>query len=209
MARIVIELDWARDPKGYQLAEIGQPKELRIVRKGTGQGPKSLPPFQPLASRDMLFKIFANTATSPAGALDFVTRFGPLTTEGWDTGTGDQVSLVTFHAEYMRAVLNVWARKQTHLHTPVGHDQRSQGRPLVVSPHASGPSSSLRAMVVWDAAAKSLKWEFHPTSLLDALWLQLGQALTAGAQIRQCEHCGDWFEFWPRSWSTARCQILL
>ena len=52
-------------------------------------------------------------------------------------------------------------------------------------------------MVVWDAAAKSLKWEFHPTSLLDALWLQLGQALTAGAQIRQCGHCSDWFKTGP------------
>ena len=30
--------------------------------------------------------------------------------------------------------------------------------------------------------------------LLDALWLQLGQALTVSAKIRQCEHCGNWFE---------------
>jgi len=30
--------------------------------------------------------------------------------------------------------------------------------------------------------------------MLDALWLQFGQALTSNAQLRQCDHCGKWFE---------------
>jgi hypothetical protein len=81
MTRISIELDWPRDPKGYRLAETGYPKQLRIAPNGTK---KSLPSFQPLASTDTLFEIFANIATSPEGALDFVQRYGPLT---WDGGT--------------------------------------------------------------------------------------------------------------------------
>ena len=198
MAQIAIELDWARDPKGYRLVEIGRSKELRIVRIGTGHGPKNLPLFQPL-STDLLFRIFANIATTPEGALDFVQRYGPLT--GWD---GDIVSEVTFQAEYMRGVLEVWAGKQKHpdrslaalvsgRHMRVGRGQVGPGKPLVVSPYDTGSSSSLNAKVIWDPFAKALKWELRPASLLDALWLQLGQALTADVQFRKCEHCTEFF----------------
>jgi len=33
-----------------------------------------------------------------------------------------------------------------------------------------------------------------PPTLLDAVWLQFGQALASNAQLRQCDHCGKWFE---------------
>jgi len=65
---------------------------------------------------------------------------------------------------------------------------------LVVSPYDTGYSSSLNAKVVWDPFAKALKWELRPATLLDALWLQLGQALTSDVQFRQCERCGILFE---------------
>jgi hypothetical protein len=203
MAQIAIELDWARDPKGYRLVETGRPKELRIVRNGKGHGPENLPPFQPL-STNLLFRIFANIATTPEGALDFVRRYGPLTPDGWDERAGDVVSLVTFHAEYVRGVLGVWAGKQKYVarslaalvsgrHMRVVPEQVGPHR-LVVSPYDTGPSSSINAKVIWDPFAKALKWELRPASLLDALWLQLGQALTANVQFRQCEHCGIFFE---------------
>ncbi len=191
MARIAIELDWTRDPKGYRLAETGRPKMLRIVRNGTGKGLENFPPFQPL-STDSLFEIFANIATTAEGALNFVRRYGPLTAEGWDAG--EPVSLVTFHAEYMREVLRVWAGKRKQLRIPIRRSQKAAGLPLVVHPDDAGPSSSLDAKVVWDPLVRTLKWELRPKALLDALWLQLGQALTSDVQIRQCEHCGDWFE---------------
>jgi hypothetical protein len=202
MAQIAIELDWARDPKGYSLVETGRSKELHIVRNGTGRGPENLPPFQPL-STNSLFRIFANIATTPEGALDFVRRYGPLTPEGW-AEHGDLVSEVTFHAKYMRGVLGVWAGKQKHpgrsladlvsgRHMLVGRKQVGPHR-LVVSPYDTGHSSLLNAKVVWDPFGKALKWELRPASLLDALWLQLGQALTANVQFRQCEHCGNFFE---------------
>ena len=188
MARISIELDWPRDPKGYRLAETGYPKELRIARNGKE---KSLPSFQPLASTDSLFEIFANIATSPEGALDFVQRYGPLTWDGWDSG--DQVYLVTSQAERMREILRAWAGKKKHLRMP-RRSPKSFGLPIRVHPEDTGPSSSLEARVVWDPFGKTLKWELRPRTLLDGLWLQLEQALTSGVQIQQCEHCGSWFE---------------
>src|SRR6516162_298737 len=60
-------------------------------------------------------------------------------------------------------------------------------------PYPSQPRR-VEAKIVCDPLTRALKWELRPNSLADALWLQLGQKLTAGFQIRQCEHCGDWFE---------------
>jgi hypothetical protein len=196
MARIAIELDWTRDPEGYRLVEMEWPRGLRIVRDGT-EHPSKLPPFQPLASTDLLFKIFANTATTPEGALDFVQRFGPLTNGGWGS-QGEDVNIVMHQAEKMRRVLTAWFGKQKPSVIPrVIPSRRSPiafSRPLVVNRYDTGPSIRLEAKVVCDPLTKALKWELRPNSLLDALWLQLGQKLTAGAQIRQCEHCGDWFK---------------
>ena len=180
MSRIAIEFEWVRDPKGYRLAETGRPKMLRVVRKGTGNKPEDFQLFRPLAS-DLLFKIYANLAKTPNGVLEFVSRFGSLTYEGWDPTKGEPVTSVMRDADHMRQVLGFW-----------DGDQKQQR--LFGPPPTTGPGSSLDAMVIWDPAAKALKWELRPKSLLDALWLQLGQSLTTGAQIRQCEHCGDWFE---------------
>jgi hypothetical protein len=192
MARISIELDWTRDPKGYRLVKQAQPPKLRIVRNGT-EHPSKLPPFQPLASTDLLFKVFANTATTEEGALDFVQRFGPLTTAGWGS-EGEDANLVVFQAEHMRGVLTARFGKQRPPVIPSRRSPRAFHRPLVVNRYDTGPSIRLDAKVVCDPLTKALKWELRSNSLLDALWLQLGQKLTAGAQIRQCEHCGDWFE---------------
>jgi hypothetical protein len=181
MARIAIELDWVRDPKGYRLAETGRPKMLRIVRNGTGNKPEDFQSWRPLASTDLLFKIFANIASTPDGVLKFVSRFGSLTYEGWDPTKGEPVNSVMRDADHMRQVLRFWDGRQKQPH-------------LLGPPPSTGPSRALDAMVVWDPATEALKWEFRPKTLLDALWLQLGQALTVGAEIRQCEHCGDWFE---------------
>jgi hypothetical protein len=154
---------------------------LRILRNGTGHRPHDYQPCRPLDSSDLLFKIFANVATTPQGVLDFVQRYGPLTHQGWSAAHGDPVNVIMFNADHMRQVLRSWAGEKRPPNLPIG-------------PLQTPPSSSLDAMIVWDHVAKSLKWELRPKTFLDALWLQLGQALTAGAQIRQCEHCGDWFE---------------
>lgn len=179
MSRIAIEFEWAMDPKGYRLAETGRPKMLRVVRNGTGNKPEDLRLFRPLAS-DLLFKIFANLARTPDGVLELVSRFGSLTYEGWDPTKGEPVNWVMRDADQMRQVFRFW------------DGDREQSR--LFGPPFIGPGSSLDAMVVWDPAAKALRWELRPKSLLDALWLQLGQALTTGVQIRQCEHCRDWFK---------------
>jgi len=105
-----------------------------------------------------------------------VQRFGSLTWDGWDPTKGDSVHLVIFNAIRMRQFLQEYAGEQT--------------RPVL----PPGQISSLTASVLWDPIVKAPRWELRPNTLLDALWLQFGQALTSGSQIRQCQHCADWFE---------------
>src|SRR6516165_11405250 len=162
MARLAIEFDWNRDPKGYRLIE----SKRRVVRNGKGHTPNDVVHYRPLSSVGSLFLIFANIATKPAGVLDFVQRFGPLTFHGWDAAQGDDVDLVMFHANHMRQILKSWDGDKKRPHLPLGQP----------------PSTSLDAQVIWDPAIKALKWELRPKSLLDALWLQLAQALTSSIQ---------------------------
>jgi hypothetical protein len=181
LAKLVLELDWVRDPKGYRLVEIGRPKRLLVVRNGKGREPKDFEHYQPLIVTDSLFNIFANTATTAQGVLEFVQRFGPLTWNGWFAEEGEDVNLAISDASHMRQLLSYVSGAQRREHLPF-------------SPHQATRLSFMQAQVIWDPAMKAPKWEIRPSSLLDALWLQLGQALTSGAQIHQCHHCGKWFE---------------
>jgi hypothetical protein len=180
MAQIVIEFDWTRDPKGYRLVDTGRSKMLRVVRNGKGHSPKDYDHIRPLDKNDSLFSFFAQTANTPDGVLDFVTRFGPLTPDGWSANGGDYVNLVISNADRMRQILRSAVAAQSRTDKPP-------------TPIHLGTLISLDAMVVWDPATNAPKWELRPKTLLDALWLQLGQKLTGGAQWREC-NCGKWFE---------------
>jgi hypothetical protein len=54
-------------------------------------------------------------------------------------------------------------------------------------------TADLQARVLNDRAKGTVSIKYSPTRLIDALWLQLAQALSGGAQIRECKHCGEWF----------------
>jgi hypothetical protein len=177
MSRLVIEFEWARDPKGYRLTGGSRPTMQRVVRKGRGQ--RELIRYRPLSVTDALFRIFAHMADTPQGLLKFVERYGPLRWDGMDPAQGDDVSLALSNADHIRQILELWA----------GPSMRSKP-----ASGQLGAPVSLLADIAWDAETKALKWELRPVTLLDAIWLQLGQALARGAEIRQCRHCGDWFE---------------
>jgi hypothetical protein len=50
-----------------------------------------------------------------------------------------------------------------------------------------------------DAGGTRLEWDVIPRSLIDALWLQLAQAISAGKTYRECKECGSWFEVSPEA----------
>jgi hypothetical protein len=165
-----------RDPSGYRLAKTAPEKVLRVVRRGRPDDKAAV--CRPLDSTPDLFRIFARTVTTAQDVLSFVERYGPLTHDG--NNRGDMVEYVLFHARAMRDRLNSIFSKRRPPQLPGTSD--------------TAPGSTLYAVVVWDDVKKSLRWELRPSSLLDGLWLQFGQAVTRGAHIRECAHCGEWFE---------------
>jgi hypothetical protein len=133
----------------------------------------------------MLFLIFIKTATTADGVLKFVQQFGPLTHAGHDADNGEIVDDIIRRARRMAELFR-------------SLDDRGRLRPPV--PQVSGdaievfPSASVNASLVWNRRARAIQWQFRPSTLLDALWLQFGQATARGAHIRACRQCGTWFE---------------
>jgi hypothetical protein len=167
-----IDFAWWRDPKGYRLVDSTGP--ACVMRNGPSG---TEVPCHPLNGEE--FRIFARTVHTARDVLDFVQRFGPLTWDGSDPTKGDLVALVTMNAHSMRQRLDEMSRD---------HSREPDG------PGSLSPFIGLRVVVMWDSETRTPRWAFNPNTLLDALWLQFGQAITRGAQIRSCQHCGAWFE---------------
>ncbi len=205
MWRSAISFEWQRDPQGYRLvgadamsftrsapsstfrlpfgeAPLGRdagPRQ-RIVRRG-GQ----LVPYRPVDEFGFLFKHFVNAAGDAQGLLGFVEKFGPLTPAGLKTEQGDPVAPILEHAAAMREYLG-------HYH--------ADGRELIERIAVQHGGITLTGTVVklgLDFEANSPRFQFYPRSLLDALWLQLGQVLANDVAIRQCQYCHEWFEAGP------------
>jgi hypothetical protein len=203
MARLVIDLTWWRDGKGYRLVEArapGKPKTdprlgivtpvtmvqadpgspKRIVRVGG-----KLEDYRPMEkyADTLLPREFAK-ATTPAALLEFVARFGPLTQAGLDQERGEDVGSLIREAAAMRQALL--------------DPKAAQGR---LREHGAARIGSIEAVLIADRGARPTV-QFTVPDLLTALWLRVGEHLSgisAGDVVRQCEHCGALFEVGPNS----------
>ena len=176
MARLpAFEFTNWRDPEGYRISD-GRPAEpRRIVRKGKGD--TRWVPLNPLAKTRDLFLIFARTADTAEGLLSFIQTYGPLTYYG--NSQGELADDLIIRARGMRGLVDSIS---SHAQRPALEDGDV------------APGATFNAVVVWDSITKNYRWELRPSTLLDGLYLQLGEALTRGAQIGKCAHCGNWFE---------------
>lgn len=111
MAKLDIDFEWHRDPKGYERldAKAERPGETllggvpaiprRIVRRG-GQ----LKSYRPMEAFENLCIQFADIKDESA-ALGFIEKFGPLTSAGMDVGKGEEIPLILKHAQAMKGFL--------------------------------------------------------------------------------------------------------
>jgi hypothetical protein len=189
MARsTIIEFQSWRDPKGYRLIKAKPPELQRIGRTGRKEDP--LEPCRPLDRAAELFRTFVKSATTPEGVLNFVQSYGPLMHLGYDPN-GDIVHEVITHASRMNSLLERhWrepsAIRRSWAELPPGvHVDKIQDRDMW--------PALLLATVIWDPETGVPQWQFRPTSLLNALWFQLGEFLMRGAKLMKCEHCGRLF----------------
>jgi hypothetical protein len=146
--------------------------------------------------------IFAKTPATPEGLLGFVNRFGRLTAEEGADGKpifGDNVKHMLTYVRSMSMALEM-------LRGQIGNLPKWPGGPfeydLPTGHHVSGGiplSGKLRASLAPDPVSGALQLKLQPPSLLDALWLQFGQAITSNAELRSCGQCGKWFEAGPGS----------
>jgi hypothetical protein len=128
--------------------------------------------YKPLEHNENLFGQFASMPPTPEGLLGFMTKFGPLTDEGRGQ-EGENVQSALSNAQAMAAHLRAaeTGTSSTSLHAP-----QSVRLTLQIGDPSLRPALKLM-----------------PETLLDALWLQVAEALAGDCQIRHCHQCGSWF----------------
>jgi hypothetical protein len=182
MPSLYIDFEWSRDAKGYRL-EHG-----RII----GNGGKRLA-YRPLEEFDKLYNVFAKTAQNSEGLLDFVQKFGRLTVGP----EGDDVRKVLADIEMISMVLGMRPGGKFPKHkqgVPFEYTASTAIGPVVVRAGGIPLPSKLRAWLAPDPTTGAWKLKLEPPSLLDAIWLQFGQAITSDADLRFCIQCGNPFE---------------
>jgi hypothetical protein len=176
---IDIDFGLSLDTKGYDL------NGGRIVGKGGSKRQMRLKEFP------HLYLEFAK-AQSPDALLNFVSRFGRLTYDR----EGDNVRSLLQGTKIMSRVLEMMRGMIGNLPKwPSGrtfeYEVPSLGGKIVGGIPIAG---KLTAALIPDPMTGTWQLQLSPPTLLDAIWLQFGQALTSNAQLRQCDHCGKWFE---------------
>jgi hypothetical protein len=190
---IAIDFEMSVDAKGYRL-ERG-----RIVGQGGAKRRMRLKDFP------ALFLIFAKVQT-PETLLNFANKFGRLTMDNLKASIkkgqdevlrGDDVRFLLGMAEAMSTVLEM-ARGH------IGNLPRWEGGAFEYEVPSLGKGAKvtggipllgkLTASLAPDPITGAWQLQLQPPSLLDAIWLQFGQALTSNAVLRLCGNCGKWFE---------------
>jgi hypothetical protein len=191
---IDIDFEWSIDGKGYRL-DSG-----RIIGNG---GPKRR---YRLKEFPTLYLIFAKTPQTPEGLLGFVSRFGRLSRDKIKEPdkqidednilVGDDVRKVLPHVEMISMVLGLKGHTGKWEGGPFEYDMpRSRNLPRGLRVSGGIPLlGKLTASLAPDPATGVFKLKLTPPTLLDAIWLQLSQAITSNANLRQCRHCDGWFE---------------
>jgi hypothetical protein len=105
---------------------------------------------------------------SPEELLAFITQYGRLTF----AAEGDVVDELLVQAKRMEKRFRPNARVEI-----------------------DGPLADVKAWLSTDKDLGTVSVSMRPATLLDALWLQLGQVLSGGAKMRQCKHkhCQKYF----------------
>jgi hypothetical protein len=153
-------------------------RPARIVPRGG-----KLVPYRPLEKDGgKLYRIFASLGSTDEGVFDFVNRFGPLTEEG-NRECGEEVLFSLTNAASMRDVLSCPLKERGAYFSRFGDNGLRWSR--------------IDVALAFNRITDRPQFRLMPPTLVNALWIQLGQALCSDASIRNCLHCGEWFEAGP------------
>jgi len=174
------------DPKPSEMSSLYQ--IIAPLMKSGGRPARIVPcgrklvPYRPFDKLDGLYRIFAHLGTTEEGLLEFVNRFGPLTKEG-NRECGEEVLFAFSHAEAMNDILSCPLKERGAYFAPAGDKGLAWSR--------------IDVALAFNPETRKPQFRLTPPTLVNALWLELGQAISSDASIRNCLHCGAWFEAGP------------
>lgn len=149
--------------------------------------------YRPMEAHPGLWREFAKTATSPEGALAFVTKFGLLWEEEDDSQPGEPIKDICSAAKYIANIASLYDAGQ---------------RDAAIKEFNQYPVRC----EFWIYETELRPW---PTSLAGALMIQTGEALTRNHVFRQCANpsCTTWFKVGTgestqrRQYCDATCRV--
>jgi hypothetical protein len=153
---------------GYSLEDVFDQLDKYPPAKIVGLGGPKI--RKRLDDYPALYAEFADVRT-PDDLLKFITQYGPLTQRTIEMSVvgkweGDIVPYILQEAEQLRSECKSRAAKKKVILNPI----------------------NCKAYLSAD-----LTFTYSPVILLDAIWLQFGQSLSEGAEMRKCRLCGRLF----------------
>jgi hypothetical protein len=203
-----IYFELRRYAEGYELvpdksSQPESPPGQMIEPRG-----RALIPSPPFEKFDTLYRVFADVRTQD-DLIAFVNRFGLLST------SSDSIFEMLREAQFFRDLLSCKRRSQK----AVAACFESQRRVKLAATYEKvnvklPPNAEMwewqmmvgnlvglddihqfvgRVELVPDPV-KGIQMRITTHTLIGALWWQLARKLSGEAKIRQCRHCGEWFE---------------
>lgn len=212
----LLRLEWERDADGYQLVEVQEdyweddsragpqhfstevtPWAAALIDDVGGRalmvGPfpssplsflvpkgKSTLRYDPLDKHPALFREFADVERTPRNVNAFADKYGLL----FGSEAVELVDPWYSEIEQMQAAVKMWETGR----------ERGNLNPLIKVFNESLNVTN-RVQFGQSPYEKRPALYITPTSLRDAMWLQLAQAVSANTQLRRCLWCPAWFTF--------------
>jgi hypothetical protein len=210
MLEFQILFDFQRYAEGYALEP--DPSGAKGSAPGNIIIPKGVAPlsYLPFEKFDSLYSVFAKVRTEDE-LLAFVTKFGLLMGRG-----GDPVVDVLREAQFFRDVLAAKEKSQkkvaecfeSQLRVRLANEYKKVN--VILPPNAElwqwqrlvGNCVDLENLMDHSVARvelvpdqkRGVQLRITAETLIAALWWQLARKVSGDAKIRECRHCGDWFE---------------
>lgn len=142
---------------------------------------------QPLLVRDNLYLLFASLDGTPKACAEFATSWGAL---GLHQAKGGEESVA------------VWRDAIHEMHSAISFWRKDPALFMPKAPWKVGGTVDVYLGPVGADGAARLS--LRPRSLWTGLWIQFAQAAASGLAIKDCEHCGVWFEAGGRGGTSRR-----
>jgi hypothetical protein len=180
-----------RAPGGIGTDALSDPRDspLRVDADGVlvpSDGP--LKYYYPLDDESLWLQ-FADTCVDAEGVLKFATKFGRLS--GSSESTDNRVEDILAIAAKFQHIMQLL--------------KKGERRQAILLFHKDGHAPRMKEIIAW-FSNNNMRFTLLPQTLQDALFHQVGEAITGNRPFRRCrnEGCPNWFRLGPHAGSGGR-----